>query len=407
MAKRTSLLVGFKENNRILKIIATAFACIVFLIGASTLLEHLVHIDFKIDQLLAKELPGAAGTISPNRMGPIASLSFTLIGAGLLLMTWNHRTLASYMGSVVCIIVMVPAIGYLLKINNFYSLPKFTVIAWPTIIALLAIGLALILSRHGKGQIVMFFKNDPGGMLLQKMLPGILLIPLIFGMLIVNGQSLFGYDLITGIGILIIAMVLLLLLMAIRAARAMNITNSRKEIAEQELKDSEKKFRDLVINAPAGIYEIDFRTMKFTTVNDSMCLLTGYSRDEFLSMSPSELLDDAGKKAFQARINQWLSGEKPDENIDNVIKTKEGGTIYIEMNVKFKTDELGKPLGAMVVAHDIDLRNVEVKLKKNKEIAEKAIRDSEEKYRTLFEAIDEGFLYFRHDLRRRRRTCRL
>ena len=50
------------------------------LLGALTLSEHLFGWNLGIDQLLATEVPGVARTASPNRMGPPASLSMTLLG---------------------------------------------------------------------------------------------------------------------------------------------------------------------------------------------------------------------------------------------------------------------------------------------------------------------------------------
>lgn len=51
----------------------------------------------------------------------------------------------------------------------------------------------------------------------------------------------------------------------------------RKRI-EKALGESERKYRELVEHAPAGIYEVDFRNKLFLSVNDYMCQITGYSR---------------------------------------------------------------------------------------------------------------------------------
>jgi PAS domain S-box-containing protein len=161
---------------------------------------------------------------------------------------------------------------------------------------------------------------------------------------------------VTGLGLLIITTILLLLIIAVITARSLNSLNAKKYIVEQELKESHTKYYDLVKYAPTGIYEVDFRSKMFTNVNDAMCLLTGYSREELLSISPFEILDDDGKKAFQKRIEQWLSGERPDENVEYRVLSKDGRVIYALLNAKFNVDENGNPKGATVVAHDITER---------------------------------------------------
>ncbi|HWQ72007.1 MAG TPA: PAS domain S-box protein [Desulfitobacteriaceae bacterium] len=151
--------------------------------------------------------------------------------------------------------------------------------------------------------------------------------------------------------------------------------------AEVGLQESERKYRELVKYAPAGICEIDYRNDRFYVVNDVMCELTGYSRDELLEMSPFDILDDHSKVIFKSRRSQWLKGKELDQNVDYKVKTKDGREIYASLNVKSIKDENGKLLGAAVIAHDITERRK----------MEKALSESEEKYRTLFNSIAEGF----------------
>ena len=55
---------------------------------------------------------------------------------------------------------------------------------------------------------------------------------------------------------------------------------------EKAIKESEEKYKNIVQYAPAGICEIDLKTLRFTSANDVMCLYTAYSRDEFLKLPP-------------------------------------------------------------------------------------------------------------------------
>ncbi len=75
----------------------------------------------------------------------------------------------------------------------------------------------------------------------------------------------------------------------------------RKQL-EDALRDAEAKSRDLIRFAPTAIYEIDFHGPRFRAVNDAVCALTGYERDELLAMDPSDFLDDESRAAFAERI---------------------------------------------------------------------------------------------------------
>ena len=127
--------------------------------------------------------------------------------------------------------------------------------------------------------------------------------------------------------------------------------------AERVLGEVEREYSELVQRAPAAIYEIDFRHNRFTSVNDVMCRMLGYSRDELLDMDPSRLLDEEGRALFQRRMNQWLMGEEPDRNVQFRVKTAFGPTIDAVLDVTFTTDDQGAPVGATVVAHDVTEQN--------------------------------------------------
>ncbi len=133
-----------------------------------------------------------------------------------------------------------------------------------------------------------------------------------------------------------------------------DVTEKRR--AQEALRESEEKFRNLVKNAPTAIYEIDFTTRKFTTVNDSMCQLSGYSKDELLSMDSVELLDEESKNIFLSRISKGMKGEKLQENIEYRVKAKDGHMIDAVLNMKLNYNETGIPVGALVVGHDITER---------------------------------------------------
>ena len=58
------------------------------------------------------------------------------------------------------------------------------------------------------------------------------------------------------------------------------ITDPRAR-AEAQLRLSEERFRHIFENAAVGIAEVGLDG-RFTTVNDTLCAITGYSREELL-----------------------------------------------------------------------------------------------------------------------------
>ncbi|MBW2093924.1 MAG: PAS domain S-box protein [Deltaproteobacteria bacterium] len=152
--------------------------------------------------------------------------------------------------------------------------------------------------------------------------------------------------------------------------------------AQQALRESEAKYRHLVAYAPSGIMEVDIPARKFTDVNDVMTKYMGYTREEFLGMDLFDILTERSRALHLERIKRMTAGEKMPENIEYEVKTKDGRELWLLVNSKISFDQEGKPVKATVVAHNITERKW----------AEKALAESQKKYRQVVENSIEGML---------------
>ncbi len=137
-----------------------------------------------------------------------------------------------------------------------------------------------------------------------------------------------------------------------------------KKKAEEALQESEAKAKALIKYAPAGIYELDYRNPKFLSVNDALCQILGYTREELLSKNPTEILDEESRARFSERIQKQLAGEKIDESVEYSARKKDGSIVYGLLNVSINLS--GKESHkALVVAHDItERRRIEKEIQK-------------------------------------------
>ncbi|MBU1862778.1 MAG: alpha/beta fold hydrolase [Candidatus Omnitrophica bacterium] len=150
-------------------------------------------------------------------------------------------------------------------------------------------------------------------------------------------------------------------LMAPRLAHAFNEAR-----VFESLKESEEKYRHLVKHAPAGIYTIDIENNRFSSVNDTMCIFTGYTREEFLTMGCFDVFTEESQKLFMERIEKLSYEEEVPETVEYAIKAKNGTVYWVILNLRYKF-VAGKPMGATVIVHDI------TQLKRTQE----ALRESE------------------------------
>jgi len=152
-----------------------------------------------------------------------------------------------------------------------------------------------------------------------------------------------------------------------------------RKTAEQSLRESESRYRQIIKHAPTGIYEVDIVNSKFTRVNDIMCEVTGYDREEFLSMDPVMLLAEESKPQLMDRTLKLLAGENVPDTSEYKIRTKDGRELWVLASTKISYEN-GKPVRASTVTSDITHRKQ----------AEQALRQSEARYELATRAARVG-----------------
>jgi PAS domain S-box-containing protein len=366
------LLLGIRlKAARMLALIA---AFIVFVIGSLTFLELILNLNFGIDELLAYEAPGAAGTSSPNRMGIPGSMSIILLSLAVLFKGRGWHKAAPFLGLVVCFINLTPAVGYLLNIDILFKEPNITAIAWPTLLCLMMLGCSVIFLEPVRGMKELILSDIPGDLLLRKLLPFILLVPLIVGYIIRNGERYQLYKSLTSTGILIVIMMMLLMISALWGRRIINRFYAAQKVSEDSLYESEEKYRLIFETANEGIWIVDAR-LNTLMVNLRMADMLGYSPEEIIGRSPLEFLyyepDRDATLSFRDKI--WTSNELR-------FLRKDGSILWVISNASPIFDRFGKRDRTVYMITDITRRK----------LAEIKLRDAQEKLNVALEGGNIG-----------------
>ncbi len=163
-------------------------------------------------------------------------------------------------------------------------------------------------------------------------------------------------------------------------AKPFQVYTTFEDITERQ--KAQENYKHLLNYAPTAIYEIDFKGPSFKSVNEALINLSGYSREELISMNPIDILDPESKKLFQDRIIKGLSGEEIENEVEYVVMHKDGRKLWVILNIK-PVYKAGKIVGALVVGHDITKRKQDEQLKqklleKEQQLTEELTSSNEE-----------------------------
>ncbi len=165
----------------------------------------------------------------------------------------------------------------------------------------------------------------------------------------------------------------------VRVAAFRDITDRKR--AKEALRESEEKYRTILDSIEEAYFEVDIAG-DFTFFNDSLSKILGYSKDELAGMNNRDYMPPESSKKIYNLFNQIYKTGNPIKEVDYEIIRKDGSRGFHELSASLMQDEAGQPIGFRGIAHDI----TEVKL------AEEALKESEEKYRTLFENASEAIV---------------
>jgi PAS domain S-box-containing protein len=154
-------------------------------------------------------------------------------------------------------------------------------------------------------------------------------------------------------------------------ATVRDITERKR--AEWMLRASGERHRLILGTAMDGFWLVDTQG-HLLEVNEAYCRMSGYTEQELLTMSISDL--EATELPVQTASHIQRIVSKGEDRFESVHRRKDGSTFNVEVSVQFKPIEGGRIVGFM---RDITARRK----------AEESLRESEEKLRARSQELEE------------------
>ncbi|TET40630.1 MAG: PAS domain S-box protein, partial [Dehalococcoidia bacterium] len=151
--------------------------------------------------------------------------------------------------------------------------------------------------------------------------------------------------------------------------------------AEETLRELNEKYQQIIDNTWDIIFHIDLEG-NYTFANKAAERLTGYPIEELLRMNMRELIVPEYQSFVFGRLKKRIAGQPLPQPFDFEIVHKDAHRVVLELTTTGIHDKNGKLIGVQGIARNITERKR----------AEESLKETEERYRGLFENSTEGVL---------------
>lgn len=337
------------ESDSERKAVSLGLAAAVSCIGVATLAEYVTGLDFGFDGLLFHDSVVAAKEVHPGRMAAATAICLTSLGLSLMCMRRKSRfrRWAEYLA-------LFPAVMGLIAIAAYiYAVPESKWLAAYSSMAIQSAGLFIVLGigaifADSSGAVVMEISSRRlGGEVARRMLPIVILLPLIVGWMRLVGQHLGYYGTEFGLALYAMAQVVTLSAVVILSARWLNrIDEKRVEAQEQSLRSI-----SVVDNSDDAIITKTLDGV-ITSWNAGAQKVFGYSAKEVLG-KPMLILFPPERVQEEKTILERIARGETTSHFESSRLRKGGERIFVSVTISPLRNSHGRIIGASTIARDI------------------------------------------------------
>lgn len=286
--------------------VGIAAAAAAAFIGLITIAQFIFGVDVGIDSLVAPALAETVPMAYAGRMSPATAVCISLIGLSLLLL---RREIGSVrpsepIAAIVMFIALVSLLGYAYNLESLYSVATFRSVAIHTATALFIASIGVLFADPLQRLPVYYSTGGPSGVLVRRLLPAAVFVPLILGWIKLRGQRIGLYDTDFGAALFAVSNIVVFASLIWLAARSVHSMEDEIDVRDRRIIRSREHLELALEAAEIGAWDYDTKTGKTvrTIRHDE---IFGYK-----TMRPTWTLDDLIRHVHPDDKNRLAEFEK-------------------------------------------------------------------------------------------------
>ncbi len=374
-----SLILNQKEKNA--RLFSRIFTVFVLLLCLLTLSQYLFNINLGIDQLIFLD----SSSSNPGRMALTTAVIFILLSSALILF---QSRLGYLIAQAITLFAaasgFVSSMGYAYSVSPLFQFHTYPAMALHTALLFILLSFGILFSKPQLGLMKILLSRNVGGVIVRRILPFAILFPFLIGWIHVNSQYIELLPLGVAEIILDIIYVSLFSILIIWLANSLNTVDIERIRGEEELIKQNAALTAVMNNSHSVMIFLLDKNYRYVAFNNNHKreMKKVYGADIELGMNLLDLITipEINEKA-KASIDRVLNGE-------TFIETE----IQPELNLYYEfhwntVRKEGEVIGASCFIIDITERK----------LAEESLIKSEEKYREIFENVQDVFYQVKLD----------
>jgi PAS domain S-box-containing protein len=237
------------------RLFARVLGAALLLLGLLSLTEALLGLDFGVDHVLAD----ATGAPVPLRMSTGIAGWFVLFGLALLCAK-RGRTVAALAQTIAFIMlaqVLIVLAGYAYGVATIYYPFPFTPMSVHGAAASLLLAIGLLAASPGYGIAGAIIEPSPAGEMLRRLLPGLLILPLVIGWIAHQAELATYYDSAATLAIFAVSSIVVLALFAWTTIGAVRRADLDRNAALMELRGQREWLSTTLASIGDGVIATD------------------------------------------------------------------------------------------------------------------------------------------------------